>query len=187
MYAHIFWIKFPHKTNTEYWMVTDYQHPFLPYKTVKIKKSLNVQGNCTKFIIMKFKSILITGVDRGIGLELVRQLSESDTTVKIIAGCFDPDSAKVGILYYFKRLLIILSPCFWKCLCACACVRTFIRVCLCVSFWVCLQYFYITDLDNYNNNDSNLWWQVLIPTSFCILGDTRNSSEKQKRLCSKIW
>ena len=44
---------------------------------------------------MNFRTILITGANRGLGLEFVRQFSELPHPPFIIATCRDPENAKV--------------------------------------------------------------------------------------------
>ena len=62
---------------------------------------------------MDIKSILITGANRGIGFEFVRQLVEASPPPDFVfAGCRDPDRAKVGacyigIDYKLKSILLV--------------------------------------------------------------------------------
>lgn len=58
------------------------------------------------------KSILITGCNRGIGLGLVRYLTEQSNSLKhIIATCRNPQNAKVRlfsyVIYFFCFYIIL--------------------------------------------------------------------------------
>jgi len=47
--------------------------------------------------MLKFNSILITGTNRGLGLEMVKQLAETNKIPIIIGTCRDKSKAQVNV------------------------------------------------------------------------------------------
>lgn len=61
------------------------------------------------------KSILITGCSRGIGLEIVKQLTAHEDAPEIIlATCRNPSEAKVGFIFYFHEFFSLSVYCFLR-------------------------------------------------------------------------
>ena len=70
---------------------------------------------------MLTRSILITGCNRGLGLELVRQLVRHPNAPEcIFAACRNPDHAEVCYLFsitgnpFFKVIVSIIVPVLWE-------------------------------------------------------------------------
>ena len=64
---------------------------------------------------VRARSIVVTGANRGLGLEMVRQLISSDTPPQhLFATCRDPDAATVRIDSWPYQIVVYITSTLWR-------------------------------------------------------------------------